>query len=355
MKKLYSFLLIFAMIFTLLGCSSAKNEPLDTSIDSSANSDLNPTDDSIEETTYYPITLTDQAGRQVVINQEPESLISTYYITSSAIIALGLDNKLVAVEDNADARPIYALSAPELLELPGVGSVKEFDVEECASLSPDLVILPMKLLNTVDTLEELGINVLMVNPESQDLLTEMITLIGAATNTTEKADQLLDFLSKKEDDLLTKVSDTEKPRVYLSSNSNFLSTAGDAMYQSDMIHMAGGTNVAAELTDTYWAEIDYEQLLTWDPEYIILASAAKYTVDDILNDPNLANCSAVVNKQVYQIPNDAEAWDSPVPSSILGAYWLANVLHPDLLTDSDFISITDEYYEAFYNFTYSEK
>ena len=49
-----------------------------------------------------------------------------------------------------------------------------------------------------------------------------------------------------------------------------------------------------------------------------------------------------------------EAWDSPVPSGILGALWLANVLHNDLLTDADCAAKMDEYYETFYDFTYSE-
>ena len=112
--------------------------------------------------------------------------------------------------------------------------------------------------------------------------------------------------------------------------------------------------VAAEIEDTYWVEIDYEQLLTWNPAYIILASDATYTVDDVLADPNLATCAAVVNGNVYQLPNKAEAWDSPVPSGILGALWLANILHGDLLSDDDCAAKMDEYYETFYNFTYSE-
>ena len=95
-------------------------------------------------------------------------------------------------------------------------------------------------------------------------------------------------------------------------------------------------------------------MLVWDPEYIILASNAAYSVEDVLSDPNLADCTAVLNKNVFQIPSDAEAWDSPVPSSILGAYWLANVLHPDLLSGTDCRAIMDDYYETFYNFTYSE-
>ena len=143
------------------------------------------------------------------------------------------------------------------------------------------------------------------------------------------------------------------PSVYLAGNSSMLSTAGNAMYQSDMIRLAGGVNVAAEIEDSYWVEISYEQLLTWNPEYIILASDAAYTVEDVLADPNLADCAAVVSGHVYQLPSKAEAWDSPVPSGILGALWLANVLHADLLTDDDYAAKVDEYYETFYGFTYS--
>ena len=126
------------------------------------------------------------------------------------------------------------------------------------------------------------------------------------------------------------------------------------MYQSDMIRMAGGANVAADLADTYWVEIDYEQLLTWNPEYIILASDAVYTVEDVLADPNLAGCDAVKNGNVFQIPGNAEAWDSPVPSSILGSVWLANVLHPELMDAEAGTAVMDEYYETFYGFKYSE-
>jgi iron complex transport system substrate-binding protein len=142
--------------------------------------------------------------------------------------------------------------------------------------------------------------------------------------------------------------------VYLAGNSSMLSTAGSAMYQNDMITAAGGANVAAEITDTYWVEVDYEQLLAWNPDYIILASDADYTCEDVLADPNLADCAAVVNGNVYQMPNRAEAWDSPVPSGILGSVWLAGILHADLCDQATTDSIIEEYYETFFGFAYSE-
>lgn len=341
MKKLICFLLILCMCLSFSACGQTNS------------SNITP-QETTNKDDYYPITVTDQAGREVIIEKEPERLVSCYYITSSLLIALDLDDKIVGIEDNPDYRPIYGLSAPDLLKLPWVGTAKQLNIEACASVEPDLIILPLRLIDSAETLESLGMNVLFVNPESQDLLNEMIRLIGAATNTQELAEELLSFISAQETFLAEKLKDTPSPTIYLSGNSNFLSTAGNSMYQSDMIRLAGGTNVAAGIEDTYWTVIDYEQLLTWDPEYIIMASSAKYTVDDVLNDPNLASCQAVINKNVYRIPDHAESWDSPVPGSILGALWLANLLHPDQLSDADCISIMDTYYETFYNFTYSK-
>ena len=68
----------------------------------------------------------------------------------------------------------------------------------------------------------------------------------------------------------------------------------------------------------------------------------------------MARVSTKENKNVYQLPSKAEAWDSPVPSGILGAVWLANVLHPEQFSQEACEALIDEYYETFYGFTYSQ-
>ena len=356
MKKLICLLLVLTMLLGLAACGQSGRP--EESVPETTETAVSATEETVPETTaapsHYPIAVTDHAGREVVIEAEPQKLVSGYYISTSLLIALDLDERLVGIEAKADKRAIYKLAAPELIGLPNVGTAKEFDLEGCAALEPDLVILPIKLKNAVETLEGLGIDVLLVNPENQELLTGMINMIAAATNTEDKAEQLLSFTAAQEAYLAETLAGAETPGVYLAGNSSMLSTAGNAMYQSDMIRLAGGVNVAAQIEDAYWVEIDYEQLLTWNPDYIILASDATYTADDVLADPNLADCAAVVSGNVYQMPSKAEAWDSPVPSGILGALWLANVLHSEALTDTDCAARIDEYYETFYNFTYSE-
>ena len=338
MKKLLSVLLIVAMMLSMAACGQP------------AGND----NGGAEGNGAFPVTVTDQAGREVTIEEQPEKLVSGYYISTSLLIALDLDEKMAGVEAKNEKRFLYQVSAPQLTTMPNVGTAKEFDLEGCIALEPDLVILPLKLKGIVESLEKLGIDVLLVNPENAELLTEMVNLVADATGTQDRAQQLLTFIDTQKSALEEVLADVETPSVYLAGNSSMLSTAGDAMYQSDMIRMAGGANAAADLTDTYWVEIDYEQLLTWNPEYIILASDAVYTVEDVLADPNLAGCDAVKKGNVFQIPGNAEAWDSPVPSSILGSVWLASVLHPDLMDKEAGTAVMDEYYETFYGFKYSE-
>lgn len=354
MKKFLSLLLALAMTLSLAACGQTK--PAETTPVTTQIAETTPVTETapVTEAAAYPVTVTDQAGRAVTIDEEPQRLVSGYYISTSALIALELEDRLVGVEAKADKRPIYRRSAPELMELPSVGTAKEFDLEGCAALEPDLVILPLKLKNAAQTLEELGIPVLLVNPENQALLEQMVELIAQTTNTGARARALLDFIADREAWLTETLAGTESPKVYLAGNSALLSTAGGGMYQSDLIRLAGGENVAAEITDTYWVEVSYEQLLTWDPEYIILASDAGYSVEEVLADPSLADCAAVKNANVFRMPGDAEAWDSPVPGGILGAVWLASVLHPQECPASERDAVIGEFYETFYGFRYSE-
>ena len=344
MKRFVTFLLSLTMVLSMIGCGQSGSE-------SAAPEETAPVEE--ESPLAFPVTVTDQAGRTVTIESEPERIVSGYYISTSLLIALDQEDKLVGIEAKADKRPIYRLSAPQLIDLPNVGTAKEFDLEGCAALEPDLVILPIKLQNSVPTLEELGLTVLLVNPENQQLLDEAVELVSTATGSQAEAMELAAFSNQQHAWLEETLAEAEAPTVYLAGNSSMLSTAGSAMYQNDMITAAGGANVAAEITDTYWVEVDYEQLLAWNPDYIILASDADYTCEDVLADPNLAGCAAVANGNVYQLPNRAEAWDSPVPSGVLGSVWLASILHPDLCAPADADAIIEEYYESFFDFDYS--
>ena len=48
------------------------------------------------------------------------------------------------------------------------------------------------------------------------------------------------------------------------------------------------------------------------------------------------------------MPSSFEAWDSPVPSGILGGKWLLSVLHEDLYAFDDMRADAKTFYQEFY-------
>jgi len=355
-RKLMAAVLALSMMWSCIGCSSKDAGSSDSSASSVGPgfSSVSGTDFSVEasapEQTDFPVTVTDGAGREVTIQSEPEKLVSGYYISTSLLLALGQREKLVGIESKAETRPIYSLAAPGLLELPSVGTAKSFDLEGCAALHPDLVVIPLKLKDQIPALEDLGLTVLAIDPEDLEQLNDTIRMLGEAAGAREEAQALLDYDQQTEEALKGLLSQAERPRVYLAGNSSYLNTAGAKMYQDTMLELGGGTNVAAELEDSYWAEVSYEQLLAWDPEVIIIAAEAAYTKDDLLQDPQLAQLDAVKNGRVYAMPSGLEAWDSPIPSAMLGSRWTASVLHGDLYPFETFQTDAVEFYQRFYQF-----
>ena len=236
-KKHVALILIGLMLLSLIGCgkpastdttttteATVTEAPAASISDAATTADSTPADASEEGSDMrrsYPVTVTDQAGREVTIEKEPESIVSGYYISTSLLLALGLKDKVTGIEAKADKRPIYKLAAPEFLELPNVGTAKEFDLETCASISPELVILPMKLKDAAQSLSELDIPVLLVNPESEDQLKQMIELVSTATNTKENADALFSYIDVKKEMFEKDLSGVDAKSGYLAGNSSF--------------------------------------------------------------------------------------------------------------------------------------
>ena len=287
---------------------------------------------------------------------------TVYENLSFAMRAIGASNRdlkrripyvlqLVGLEKKADTRPIYQMAAPELLEKPQVGTMKELDVEATAALESELVIMPQALADYADTLTQLGIPVLVVNPESHEALVEMLQLMGTALGLEDRAEALTSYYQEQLDRMAELTQDTEAPVVYMGSNSSFLATAPASMYQSTLIRQAGGVNAGDSLEGDYWTEVSYEDVLAMAPQVVVLPAGAEYTVQDVLEDPQLSALPAVQDGAVYQMPGGIEEWDSPVPSGILGTMWMTSVLHPNVYPFEEFTADAQDFYQTFYGFS----
>ena len=345
-KRIAALALALSMALACAACSGGAGSSASGSVSASGSAPAESASQAEGQ-----IVLTDQAGREVVLEGPAQSIVSCYYISTYAAIALGAEDRVVGLEKKADTRPIYQMAAPELLEKPQVGTMKELDVEATAALEPELVIMPQALADYAETLAQLGIPVLVVNPESHEALVEMLQLMGTALGLEDRAEALASYYQEQLDRMAELTQDAGAPVVYMGSNSSFLATAPASMYQSTLIRQAGGVNAGDSLEGDYWTEVSYEDVLAMAPQVIVLPAGAEYTVQDVVEDPQLSALPAVQDGAVYQMPGGIEEWDSPVPSGILGTMWMTSVLHPDVYSFEEFTADAQDFYQTFYGFS----
>lgn len=294
--------------------------------------------------------VTDQLGRQVSIPKDVKRIASPYSIANSLVIALGAKDKIVGIEMNGEKNVIYQKADPGLTQLPGIGSGRTLNLEECVKLKPDLVILPSRMQEEVEKLEQQNIAVIAINPEDLDSLQETIMLVGKAIGAEAKANDLVSFYEEK----INMVKDITKnisssPGVYLAGKEP-LATCTKEMYQHFLINLAGGTNVAQEIEQGFWANVSQEQVMKWQPDVIFIVQYAGYGPEELLQDIKWQAVPAVQNNRVYLFPSKIEPWDYPTPAAVLGILWATHTLHPELYDRSSLENDVVSFYEKFYGF-----
>lgn len=330
MKKLFKVCLILMVSLTLLSCS---NEPKE--------------DNSI--------VVVDQLHREVTLEKPAERIISSYYISTSLLIALGLEDHLVGIEMKADTRNLYKEAAPQLLDLPAMGNSKMFNIEECAKLNPDLVILPIGLKEYEKQLEELNIPVLFVNPENKEDFLECVDLIAEATGTIEKADKLKGFYTECEKYLDEKIDKSVIANVYFASSNDLLETAGKNMFQNTLIETIGGVNVSKNIESGKWGIISPEQFIDFNPTHIFIEQGMQMDINMILNDARYQDVDAFISKNIYVFPSLLETWDTPSPCNPLGLIWMASKLYPLNVNGEDVLTYAKRFYKDFYDIEVSKE
>jgi iron complex transport system substrate-binding protein len=107
-------------------------------------------------------------------------------------------------------------------------------------------------------------------------------------------------------------------------------TAGPGSFVDSLINMAGGENVAAKAVAP-WAQFSIEQLVSADPEVIILPAqhGTAFTTPEVLQGhPAWRQISAVKQGRIHTI--DGDLVDGYGPRIVQGLEEIARILHPEL-------------------------
>jgi len=306
------------------------------------------------------ITLTDQAGNAVTIPQPVERVISSYGPTTAIVYSIGGKDRLVSASYLGAKDPLGSTAMADIdsrfPEIMGDDkfSQQEFNVEEAATLNPDLILTSARSA-WLDIAGELEVPIFLYEAETSDRLKEAVLLtgelFGPQTSATAKAwvayfESTIDKIQKATADIPT----SDLPKVLFTGTSPLRVASGD-MFQTEIIEAAGGISVSKDLKG-YWNDVNLEQVAIWDPDIIIVPPYGGANVESITESPEWQILEAVQADRVYQMPKLVAPWDTPAPDSVLGIVWMAQLLHPDLID----LNCSDEavyFYNTFYEYAIS--
>jgi iron complex transport system substrate-binding protein len=286
---------------------------------------------SAPATTAYPVTLTDDAGRSVTLDREPQRIISLAPSNTEIACALGACKRLVGVPDYRVGYPRDVLRA--INDLPVVVSYGPVDREAIVAADPDLILAAGNELTSSDdinALADLGYPVLALYPESLDEVSADIALVGTALDARAEATAITADMADRVAAVEDAVAGSDRPRTFyeVSIFEGTIYTAGKDSFLASLVQTAGGNPI---LGDAKTTAISLEDLVSADPQVIVLGDAAydkSITARAVAKRQGWSGMTAVQEGRVVPLPEDILI-TRPGPRVVEGLEALARAIHPE--------------------------
>jgi iron complex transport system substrate-binding protein len=251
-------------------------------------------------------------------------VISLTPATTEILFALGLDKEIVGVSSFCNY-PAKAKTKEK------VGTFSQANIEKILSLKPDIIFCTgLEQAPIVTELKQLKLKVFVSDPNNIEEIFGSILEIGKLTHKEGNAATLIESMKNSLNDITSKVRalrQGRRPKVFVELWGDPLMSAGQNSFLDELITLAGGVNIAHDLTRPY-SFFSPEQVLKKDPEVIILLYMSPEKPTSLL-EARLGwdKLAAVKNQRVYN-DIDPDILLRPSPRIIKGLNELYKRMYP---------------------------
>lgn len=322
------------------------------------------------------ITVTDVAGRNVTLEAPAERVILGEGRQIYLVGILEPEDPFAHVvgwrEDFSQADPDnyarYLERFPEIEAIPTFGGFKDgtFDVEQAASLTPDVVMMNIEAKTATedagydDKLAELDIPIVYVDFREDPIKNTIpsMRIIGKLLGDEAAAEEFITFAEEQ----LARVTDVieqadpERPSVFIDRAGGYSDECcmsfGPANF-GEYVALAGGTNIAADIIPNTFGTLNPEQIIAADPDHMVVTGGswdayvpggdwvgvgpgadmekAQAKLEALTERTAMTGIQAVESYNVHAIWH--QFYNSPY--YFVAIQRLAKWLHPDLFADLD--------------------
>jgi ABC-type Fe3+-hydroxamate transport system substrate-binding protein len=205
--------------------------------------------------------------------------------------------------DNIIASSEYTDYPEQAKKIPTVGAFSNPSLEKLLVLSPDLILVTDGTpLAVVERLRRMGRHVYRDDPKSLSAIVDAIRSLSVVLGVPDHGFEVALSMHRS----IARVAEaakklTGRPAVYVEIWNSPLMSAGKGTFVSDLISIAGGSNIADE-TNTAWPVLSEEYVISHNPDIIVVASGMGS--GDVAGRTGFSTVSAVKRGHVYDMVGD---------------------------------------------------
>ncbi|MBQ3165622.1 MAG: ABC transporter substrate-binding protein [Lachnospiraceae bacterium] len=321
MKKLVlTTLLSITMLSTLLsGCSSvsAETEAITgtaSSTETKALTEISNEETPLAASEMAPVTITNM-DNDIIYTDIPERVVVLSYDTAEIMAALGLEDKIIALAPAEssidDVLPKYQEQVKTIPIMKNI-SYGVANLEAVLALEPDFVygasysFTERNAGNASDYID-MGIAVYgsagtySDAPTLEDTYADILNM-GKIFRVEDKANALVNDLKTRVSEITSSISSDKEIKVFVyDSDEDAPFTAGGTSLENELISLAGGTNIYADM-DADFATVAWEDVIKANPDVIVINKYgddedAQQKIEFLKSVPELAEVTAIKENQ----------------------------------------------------------
>ena len=301
-------------------------------------------------------TFVDSTGREVTLPANITRIAISGPLAQIFVFALAPE-MLVGIA-NAWDKSAEGILPTEYYNLPLLGQLYggkgEMNLETLLAAAPDVVIdvgEPKKTVKEdLDALtEQTGIPFVHITTHTGtagDAYRKLGELLGKQEEAEELAAYCENVMARAK-----KIADSvEKANILYVSGTEGLNVIAKGSYHAEVIDMLANNLAAVDNPSSKGTgnEVDMEQILAWNPDFVIFAPGSIYST--VADNENWQTIPAIRDGRYYEVPMGPYNWMGFPPSvqRLLGVMWMEKVLYPEA-ADYDMYEEVKTYFDLFYH------
>lgn len=284
-------------------------------------------------------TITDMAGREVVVPADVERVACQSSLCEAVIITLGKGSALIGSADYTDEDSFAFKLFPEL------ASIKHFDDDISLEqmLEEKVQVVFVKDENKIEKYENAGMSVVCLELDTVEGTKASILLLGEIFGIQDRAKACINHIDKFSSLVKERAGGNEPFSAYYArakyEDSDLFTTYAAGHIYSEWIAASNGTVITKdmELKETKGGvHINSEELLNADPDIIFVGGYFRNSVyNTAMSGEYGGSLKCVQNGKVFIVPTSVTDWSVGGCETGLVILWCGLNVYPELFTDID--------------------